>query len=116
MTEENADLIISTIVDPKFKKLSFLDEDTDPYKYYKFAAQQIDKKFTIIPSVNAEISQKKVTKENFLSDDEDDADSKTKTTLQELKNILAILKCQQVNFLKNMARLFNGYKELLNFI
>ena len=106
MTEENAALIISTIVDPKFKKLSFLDEDADPNKYYKFAAKQIGKKFAIIPTVNAEISQKKVTKENFLSDDEYDSDSKTKTTLQEIKKYISHPKMSASKFFEEYGKTF----------
>ena len=115
MTEENADLIISTIVDPKFKKLSFLDDDADPNKYYKFAAQQIDKKFTIIPSVNAEISQKKVTKENFLSDDEDDDGSKARTTLQEIKKYISHPKMSASKFFEEYGKTFQRLQAAAQF-
>ena len=56
MTEENSRLILATIADPKYKRLTFLDDDADVNKYYNFAAKEIDRifgnNFVTIPSDN----------------------------------------------------------------
>ena len=90
MTEENSRLILATIVDPKYKRLSFLDDDADVNKYYNFAAKEMDRIFganlVVISNENDIVHKTEETEHGFFSD-EDDATTE-KTTLKEIKKYI----------------------------
>ena len=100
-------------MDPRFKRLQFLPDNSDKAAYYKFAAEAIDRSCPKTNnSTNIDLVVKKIeeTKENFLDfDGHDDNPLVFKTTLQEIKKYVSFKNSPPKEFTKNLDRLFQDY-------
>ena len=110
MTEENSGLIAATVLDPRFKRLQFLPDNSDKAAYYKFAAEAIDRSCPKPNnSTNTDLVVKKIeeTKENFLDfDGHDDNPLVFKTTLQEIKKYVSFKNSPPKEFYEEFGTTF----------
>jgi hypothetical protein len=100
---ENNELMTSTVLDPQYKKLSFIVNLTEKNKIYKSVSALIDKQalnYDVDPNLSSQ------SLENIQLSDPDDEDTNFTTTLKEIKSYSDLPKSKFSKFYSENGKIY----------
>ena len=102
--KENNELMASTVLDPQYKKLSFISNLTEKNKIYKTVSTLIDQEDLGIYDIDPNLSVQSL--ENIQLSDPDDEDGNFTTTFKEIKSYSDLPKGKFTKFYSENSRIY----------